>query len=255
MAGQAARGASSRAGLAASLLLHVAFVGAAILSLPWRGPPPDPRSFEVSLVPPLPTVEIVRKRPPRAARRAAQAAVPAPAIPAVVAIAPEAIIAPAAPSAAAGEGQAMGKVRALLRGSVGCSEARFAHLSQEELDRCAKWRQAHIDPNLQIPAPIAPEKRAWFEAVLASRKAPDHPPGFVCGMLINGIHLVKPKTPPHALKLGPLPCYVVPPKWGITEEADVQPPSRKDSEGKTLDYAPAIPLTNAKGIGPGAHGP
>ena len=250
MAGLGARRSGARAGLAASLLLHIAFVGAAILSLPWRGPPPDPRSFEVSLVAPPQPVEVVRRRPPPVARSAAPATAPATASPAVVATAPSAIIAPEAPTSAAGEDQATGKVRALLRGSVGCSEAKFAHLSQQELDRCAKWRQAHLDPNLEIPAPIAPEKRAWFDAVLAARKAPDHPPGFVCGMLINGIHLVKPRTPPHALKLGPLPCYVVPPKWGITEEADVQPPSRKDSGGKTLDYDPKIGLTNASGAAP-----
>ena len=250
MAARVARRSRPRAGLAASVLLHLAFVSAAILSLPWRGPPADPRGFEVSLVPPPPLTEAVRRRPAPIARSGAPAAAPAPTVRAIVASAPSAITGPASPPSAASEDQAMGRVRALLRGSVGCTEAKFAHLSQQELDHCDRWRQAHVDPNLVIPAPIAAEKRAWFDAVLASRKAPDHPPGFVCGLLINGIHLVKPKTPPHALKLGPLPCYVVPPKWGITEEADVQPPSRKDSEGKTLDYDPKIGLTNASGAAP-----
>jgi hypothetical protein len=143
----------------------------------------------------------------------------------------------------------------VLRGSVGCDQAKFLHLSQQELDRCAKWRQAHLDPNLELPAPIAPEKRAWFDAILASRKAPDHPPGFICGMLINGFKLVKPKPPPHSLHVGGIPCYLVPPKWGITEEADVATPSKHDSGGKTLDYAPrSVFLTNG-GAAPGSAPP
>ena len=159
MADLAAKRAGPRTGLAVSILLHLAFVSAAVLSLPWRGPPADPRSFEVSLVPPVRVAEEARIRAAPARRYSLTAAPVAPILPALPATAPSAFTAPgpAPPPAGAGESEALGKVRSLLRGSVGCAEVTFAHLSQEELDRCAKWRQAHVDPNLQIPAPIAGE--------------------------------------------------------------------------------------------------
>lgn len=243
------KGSKARAGLFASLLLHLAFLGAAILSLPRKGPPPEAQGVQVTLQPLL-----LRQTPrprirPKSRAAARPAGAPAAARPPATAPAPSPIpaIPNALPSPAPGEDQAEARVAGLLRGSVGCSEAKFLRLSQQELDRCAKWRRAHVDPNLEIPAPIAPEKRAWFDAILASRRAPDHPPGFVCGVLIDGIHLRIPKTPPHALKLGPVPCYVVPPKWGVTEEADVGTPSKQDAEGATLTYTPkTVFLTNGR---------
>ncbi len=243
---------SRRAGVAGSVVLHLLFVTVAILSLPRKGPPPEPQEVQISLLPPLVTPP--RRKPltkPAAALvpfiaaatvRPAEQTVPSPII---VSQAP-------APEPSAGEDQERAKLTALLRGSVGCSEAKLVRLSQAELDRCEKWRRAHVDPNLQLPLLIPAEKRAWYDATLAARHAPDHPPGFVCGMLLDGIHLVKPKTPPHALKLGALPCYVVPPKWGVTEDADVGALSKQDSAGKTLDYTPKTFLSNGK---PGPGGP
>jgi hypothetical protein len=142
------------------------------------------------------------------------------------------------------------EVTALLRGSVGCAEAKFLHLSQEELEHCAKWLQAHVDPGRVIPAPIAPEKRAWFEASLAARGTPSHPPGDVCGVLIDGLRLVKPKAPPHSLQLGSLPCFIIPPKWTFSEEADVETPNRQASAGTALRYTPRALVTSDKGFSP-----
>jgi hypothetical protein len=245
MAQQRAKGSRTRVGLAASLLIHLTLIWAAILSLPRAGPPPEPPSFVVDLIPlqPLPTPRTrPRVQAPIPAAPAAPAAARAP-----TSQTPSAAPVPAPTPAASGEDEGRSAVRALLRGSVGCSEATFVHLTQDEQDRCAKWRRTHVDPNLELPAPIAPEKRAWFDAILAARARPDHPPGFVCGVLIDGIHLKIPKTPPHSLKFGPLPCYVVPPKWGVTEDADVGTPSKQDSAGDSLTYTPkSVFLTNGK---------
>ncbi len=102
-------------------------------------------------------------------------------------------------------------VAALLRGSIGCAEASFVHLSQREFDRCARWRQAQARPGLEIPAPIEANKRAWFDATVAARNAPDHVPLGGCFG----------KPPPHAIKLGP--CYIDPPKGPFSEDVDVPP--------------------------------
>ena len=214
MAAQRPAGSKARVGLAVSLLLHLAFVTAAILSLPhWRLPPDGP-ALEVSLVPPRPTpVEPMRLRvtetrparpapsPPGLSRaQVAQAHLPAPAP------------APTPPAASGEDPAARARVTALLRGSVGCSEATFVHLSQPELDRCAKWRRAQAKPGLEILAPIAANKRAWFDATVAARNAPDHGPGLACF-----------GKPPHGIKLGPLPCYIEPPKGPLSEDVDAPP--------------------------------
>ena len=212
----AAKRTATRTGLAVSVLLHLAFVTAAILSLPWRGPPPEPRSVQVSLVAPPQPAERSRSRvPPQTSARPAPAE--APIVPAIVTPTANPVSASATAPARAGDDQAPGKVRAMLRGSVGCNEETFVHLSQQERDRCAKWRLAQVKPGLEIAAPIAPEKRAWFDATVAARQAPDHGPGVSC--------FVK---PPHGLKLGPLPCYLEPPKGPLSEDVDAPPePDRR----------------------------
>lgn len=200
-----------RTGLAASLLLHLMFVAAAILSLPhWRAPL-EPRGVDVSLIrlQPLPALR------PRtaAARPASHPNPPPPTIPSLQIPQPRAPAPSSAPAAVAeADPDARAKVTALLRGSVGCSEAGFLHLSQRELDRCAKWRQAQAKPGLEIPAPIEAHKRAWFDATVAARNAPDHPPGLVCF-----------GKPAHGIKLGPLPCYVEPPKGPFSQDVDAPP--------------------------------
>lgn len=248
--------ARTRAGIAGSVLVHLLFLCAAILSLPRKGPPPEPHDFQVSLVPwrltPPPLPRPVRQaaaapRPPSAtssAQRPATAPIPSP------------IIAPPtpAPAPAGDEDQGRAKLAAVLRGSFGCSEASFLRLSRQEQDRCEALRRAHAAPGLELPVFVAPEKRAGFEASLAARHAPSHPPGFVCGMLIDGLRLKIPKAPPHSLKLGPAPCYVVPPKFALTEEADVEMPSKQASEGDALYFNPHQLLMKGK-MAPGMGQP
>jgi hypothetical protein len=69
-------------------------------------------------------------------------------------------------------------------------------------------------------------------------------------MLIDGVRLVTPKTPPHGLKLGPAPCFVVPPRWIIDEEADIETPIAQAAKGKALAFTPHLLITNDKS-GPG----
>lgn len=206
------KGAKARIGLAVSILLHLAFLTAAVLSLPHWRTPPESRGVEVSLV---------SLRPPRVPPRT-RTARPAPvmpsALPPVAAPAPPAQppspIAPTAPASpgAGADPDARAKVTALLRGSFGCSEAQLVHLSQEEQDRCAKWRQTQAKPGLEILAPIEANKRAWFDATVAARNAPDHGPSGSCF-----------GKPAHGVKLGPLPCYIELPKGPFSEDVDVPP--------------------------------
>ena len=207
------KGSKARAGLAASLLLHLAFVAAAVLSLPHLRPPPEPRGFQVSLAPLPPLIPAVRARArPQAGRPARAALAPPPTIPQLqVPTVPPVPALPAAP-AAPGPGddaEARSKVTGLLRGSVGCEEVQFAHLTREEQDRCARWRKSHETPGLEIAAPIEANKRAWFDATVAARNAPDHIPLGGCFG----------KPPPHAIKVGP--CYIEPPKGPFSEDVDV----------------------------------
>jgi len=221
------------------VLLHVLLAAAVILSLPWKGPPPEPRGFEVALVP-LQLPPPLRSRASRTARAAASPASAAPATTPAAVLAAPAAASPngtPAPGAGAGEDQGRARLAGLLRGSFGCSEAKFLKLAQAEQDRCERFRRAHVDPNLQLPALIPPEKRAWFEAALASRHSPGRLPAFGCGVLIDGVHLKIPKTPPHSLKLGPLPCYVLPPKGPLDDEVDAEAPSRHDTPGTYPTFA------------------
>ncbi len=248
MAERKPKGSRVRASLGASLLIHLGLLAAAILSLPRQGPPPEPRGFEVMLVPLRVPIKPIKRRPP--ATRPAGPASTAPAaqvVPQTGMPVPPSVQAPM-PSGEDPEGRA--KATALLRGSFGCSEAKLVRLSQDELDRCERWRRAHVNPDLALPAPIAPDKRAWYDAAIAARGAPSHPPGFVCGLLIDGIHLIKPKPPPHSLHVGSVPCYVIPPKWTFSEEADIETPSRHAAAGTALQFTPQTYLSNGRGPSP-----
>ena len=249
MAGRARKRSRTGIGLAASVLVHLALVAMVMVSLPRTGPPPEPRGFEVTLTP----LQVhPRARPGPVARASARSRIMRPLVPSLARPAEAAPLGPPpaqAPTSGVDQnGQA--KLAALLRGSVGCAEADFLHLSQRERDRCNKWLQAHVDLDRVIPAPIAPEKRAWFDAAQAARTSTSHPPGFVCGMLIDGLRLVRPKAPPHALQLGSAPCFVIPPKWVLTQEADVETPSRQAGAGTALIYTPRQVITSDRGIPP-----
>jgi len=209
MAELATRGLKVRTGLVVSLLLHLAFIATAILSLPHWLMPSDHRGIEVTLLP----LQTPAPRPP-VRRSEVQRTRPATMAPAATAPPqfPQAVM-PAAPAASAQAGpdvEAQARVTAMLRGSVGCGEIQFARLTPAEQIRCAKWLRSHETPGLEILAPMAANKRAWLDATVAARNAPDHPPLGGCFG----------KKPPHAIKLGPLPCYVDPPKGPFSEDVD-----------------------------------
>ena len=107
-------------------------------------------------------------------------------------------------------GEDHGELRTVLRGSFGCSEGNFLKLTADERDRCARWIQAHVDTSRELPADIDPAKRAWFDAALAAYNSPGHTPGIGCALSLR--KLSKKDMPTHSLKLGPLPCFVVPPR-------------------------------------------
>ncbi|HEY5409982.1 MAG TPA: hypothetical protein VIJ94_04565 [Caulobacteraceae bacterium] len=185
---------------AIAVAIHAVLFALAILSVKIVGPPPDPRATEVKLIqlrpPPL---RRERSRPSRAtALSAPTSATPASSAPILAAPA----AASAAPVQASTPDGAADRIRAMLRGSAGCESAAFLKLSEAEQQKCARWRMARIDPDLQIRAPIDPVKRSWYDATMEARKngraMPFGPPG-------RGVPKFPGLPPGHALfHLGPL---------------------------------------------------
>jgi hypothetical protein len=62
---------------------------------------------------------------------------------------------------------------------------------------------------------------------------------------------VKPKPPPNSLHVGSIPCYVIPPKWTFSEEADVETPSQQAENGTALKFTPHAFVGNGRGMAPG----
>ncbi len=114
--------------------------------------------------------------------------------------------------------------RALRVGGVHCGAEALPGLSQADRDRCAERFGAGARTTLAQAPPIAPDKRAYYDASLAARKSDGHGPGVSCHILFGGGAPPSVKAPPHSLKLGPLPCYVVPPAGMLTPEVDVPNP-------------------------------
>ena len=166
---------ASRAGrswapaVAGALAVHAAMVLAVVLTVEIASPPKPPPPMIVQLLrAPIPAA-IPRPRPIRSAapRPAALAVAASPASP-TMPTGPSTVAGPAKGTPAPMEIQA--PIRGLLRGSVGCADARFYRLSPEEEAKCHRFLQAHIDPDLQIPAPIDPLKRSWYDATVRARQ-------------------------------------------------------------------------------------
>ncbi len=143
----------------------------------------------------------------------------APAPPAPVLIAPTTTALAVAPAQPSPSDVAADRVRAMLRGSTGCESAAFLRLGEAEERKCARWRTAHVDPDLQIAAPMDPAKRAWNEASLQYRKngryMPIGPPGL-------GVMKVPGLPPGHTLfHIGPLSVGLPP---GAFNDDDAPPP-------------------------------
>ena len=114
--------------------------------------------------------------------------------------------------------------RALRWGGVHCGTEALPGLSQADRDLCAERFGAGAKLAQAQAAPIAAEKRAYYDASLAARKSDGHGPGIPCHILFGGGKPLSAKAPPHSLKLGPLPCYAVPPAGVLTPEVDVPDP-------------------------------
>ncbi len=218
-------------GLAASLAIHAALLAVFALTLRPLAPSQPPPSIRVSLLPPIlerqRTPGLNRARPPQVPAashtRPANTAPEAPSVQPVAPITP--LTAPAAPAEPAnGTAGVDSSLRAALRGAVGCSEPDWLRLSASEKARCVRRLAVNVDPNLQIPAPMAPEKRAWFDASLAAYHSPGSPPMLGCALAFGGPKGSRSRKPPHSIKFGPLPCYLIPPKGFLTEESVVRPP-------------------------------
>ena len=186
-----------------ALAAHVVLIVLAVRSVRIVGPPPDPRAFDIRLVQlaPPPPPRHLQPPPPARTTPSSARATEAPAIPAPIVIAPTAPPA-AIPAQPGASDDAAGRVRALLRGSAGCDSAAFLRLTAAEQQKCARWRAAQADPNLQIAAPIDPVKRSWYDATMQYRKngrfMPIGPPG-------RGVMKVPGLPPGHTLAhIGPL---------------------------------------------------
>jgi hypothetical protein len=163
--------------------------------------------------------------------------------------------APAAPAASAAPAVAAPQVaiealspgvRAALRVRLGCEERGGLRLDARERGVCNELLGHGAKTAAPVPTPIAPEIRAYYDAIVQA-KQPDpapvaltargsrglienvdiptsgHGPGVTCKIRFGGpgggvVH------PAHSLKLGPLPCFIVPPKGPLTPEADIWNP-------------------------------
>ena len=157
----------------------------------------------------------------------------------------------APPPAAASAGEVGQGVRQALRLGVGCDAAVTVRLTPEERDRCNQriGEQARLGP--KTIDRIAPEKRAYFDAVQAAYQASRDPmhsfvrdangeikpwghfAGVGCGMSFGG----PPRPPDHrsftdkvkasgmiAIPLGPLSCGLVLPQGNLTPEIGIPTP-------------------------------
>ena len=166
---------ASRAGrswgpaIAGALAVHAAMVLAVVWTVEIGSPPRELPLVIVQLLRPTPAPAPSRRR--REVRKITQAApLPGP-TPPVLPTRPAS--APAQAGPAAGTTAVVdvpAQLRGVLRGSVGCADAKLYRLSAEEEARCRRFLQAHVDANLQIPAPIDPLKRSWYDATVRARQ-------------------------------------------------------------------------------------
>jgi hypothetical protein len=256
----AAKRGRKKAAIAVSALAHLALLAlvasqAPTLFVPAEpGGPPEP-VIPVLLTPRLPpaatapgerpgVVRLHRRqmRPPPSELTVAPLPVPpAPPAPTPAPAAPAAAVAPRAPVLPEGPRE---DLRAALRRSpIGCANPQS--LSRDERQACEERLGAGSKAAPYIPAPIAPEIRAYYDAV-AKAKEPDGPPtpqrapgrlGMFDGLNVGmkghgpsvgcGVALGPrggPKQPAHGVKLGPLPCYVAPPAGSLSPDVDLVNP-------------------------------
>jgi len=137
-------------------------------------------------------------------------------------------------------------LRAALRGSgVGCANAEATGLNRQERQGCAERRGALARNAPVLAAPIAPDKRAYYDAVaeayrdrgqavpLTARGAAgmfdtmdsvhaSHGPRVGCSVKFGPNARKAPKAPANALRAGP--CFIQPPVGSLTPEGDIRKP-------------------------------
>jgi len=232
-------------------LLVVVARQAPMLRIPEEHDEPAEDAIRVTLLPRLPSETAAQRPEPLKLHR--------PALPAPPSVAP----APAPPGQAAQaappgpvaihpgplpEGP-KGELRAALRGGTpGCGNIKAVGLSRAERDACDERFGKGSKAAKFIPAPLDPGIRAYYDAVTKA-KAPDgpltpqtargraglfddvavgakgHGPGFGCHIGFGGGKVVVGR-PAHGLKVGPLPCFIVPPVGSLDPDGDVKNPDQ-----------------------------
>jgi hypothetical protein len=225
---QMRRGHAGRWGLAGAAALAVHLCLLAMLAM--RTGPMTVRQYgedalEVTLVPPIYLPRRARPAPPappepRPAKAPRTAVAPLPMPP------NESQSGPAAPSPASqGPAQALnGDLGAALRRRLGCARTDQTGLSQAERLACADALGQGARTAAALGQTLPAGKRAYYEAVMAARKSEGHGPGLGCHIRFGGGKPASVETPAHGLKLGPLPCFIVPPAGMLTPEADIPNP-------------------------------
>lgn len=213
----------------AMLLAHGAVFLLLVLGLKPRTTPAAPELA----VAPVYLAEVRRKPRPKPERDAPPSAPPAP-LPVLArpaeAPGPAASPVDAAPVAPAVDGDAQQLARTLRGSRVGCANP--ALLSEAEQLRCQDELEKGSKLAKYIPTPLPPERRAYYDAVVKAKGdmkkmavVGEHGPAVSCKLAFGGPKGTGGwKKHPHGLKLGPLPCYVVPPMGPLTVEADITNP-------------------------------
>lgn len=195
-------------GAAGSIAAHIVIATVAIWSLRTPGPPAEPQTVRVNLIP-LSALATT----PRARHRAARTEPPQPRPPPVppkqgaeaapVSPRPSAI----PPNPAPDHPDNVSTARAFLRAAVGCANEERLQLTAAERARCADRFANAADPNRPWGLPISVGKRAAYDAEVEARKLARRPDlmGCVLGFDAGGIKPVS--GPGYGEKLGPLPCY------------------------------------------------
>lgn len=222
--------------LGVSLGVHaLVLVLAMTIRAPMRG--------EASSVYSEPLVITLERPQPETAAPAAAAGSPAPAAQARViqAVSPLAAPAPSsAPPAALAQGTGEGPPAAAhgSGASAGpvlkfdCAEAFGARRpDQLRADPC-QYRNAPRDrlpKDVVKQASINADKAAYYDRVLEARQGIINDPNrgntplLYCGIRFGGGKPPKVQGPLHSLKLGPLPCFLVPPEGPLDPEVFVEP--------------------------------
>jgi hypothetical protein len=136
---------------------------------------------------------------------------------------PDAPPTPAPPPLAPGPALAA-DIGAALRRRLGCARTDHAGLSRAERQACDDTLGRGAKSELALGQTLNVEKRAYYDAVMAARKSEGHGPGIGCHIRFGGGKRPSVEVPAHGLKLGPLPCFVVPPAGMLTPEADIPNP-------------------------------